>query len=114
MLRNENRQTEFDKAFEKFAINFTMAGDGYYRCANRFYYTTINQNIVIDYSLKKNTNGIPTRTNEIYNKIRYGDSFLSPYTTWMFISIKKMTMRAFYFRLDKIRRRANGYDLDEQ
>lgn len=59
-----------------------MTDHGYYRCNERLYYISMNENIAIEYSLRKGTDGRPVQINKIYEKILKNDYFLSPYTTW--------------------------------
>lgn len=79
---NDTVQNELDAELEHFGISMTMLGHSYYRCGNRFYFISVDDNIVIDYSMKKGSNGKPSKSNDIYRQINKSNYFLSPYTTW--------------------------------
>lgn len=80
---NQKAQSELNSKLEDFHVVMTMVGgNSYYRCGKRVYRMSVDENIVIEYSIKKNQNSEPTGKNEVYTKIRNGDFFLSPYTMW--------------------------------
>lgn len=80
---NQKAQSELNSKLEDFHVVMTMVGgNSYYRCGKRVYRMSVDENIVIEYSIKKNQNSEPTGKNEVYKKIRNGDFFLSPYTMW--------------------------------
>lgn len=54
---NENEQQEFDKVLENFSLSVTMIGNNYYRCGTKFYYISHDEIIIIESSLKKDSNG---------------------------------------------------------
>lgn len=58
-----------------------MLGNNYYRCGEKNYYFSMNQNIEIYYSFK-NKNGTPNESNDTRDKIKRHPAFLSPYTLW--------------------------------
>lgn len=82
LLENNTLQIELDKILEKFHIRMTILGNTYLRCGSRFYYISLDDEIVIEYSQKKDSNGKPLKTNEAYRKITERGYILSPYTTW--------------------------------
>ncbi|XP_055303228.1 uncharacterized protein LOC129568912 [Sitodiplosis mosellana] len=81
-VSDDKVQTELNEKLEDFDVTLTMMGNCYYRCGNRSYYVPIDENIVIEYSMKKDEQGHPKSSNEVYRKIKDGTYFLSPYTTW--------------------------------
>lgn len=81
-LSNESAQTELDAKLQGFNVIMTMVGNNYYRCGNRSYSMSVDDNIVIEYSIKRNDKGKPVSCNGVYAKIQDGDFFLSPYTMW--------------------------------
>lgn len=85
---NDTVQNEFDAELEHFGVSMTMLGHSYYRCGTRFYFIPVDDNIVIDYSMKKGSNGKPFESNEMYRQISLSNYFLSPYTTWKIKLIK--------------------------
>lgn len=82
LLANNDSQIEFDNTLEKFLIRMTVVGNNYLRCGSRFYYVSLDDEIVMERSLKKDSNGKPIKTNEAYRKITERGYFLSPYVTW--------------------------------
>lgn len=81
-VQNETIQNELDAELEQFGVSMTQLGHNYYRCGNRFYFISIDDTIVIDYSIKKDPNGKPLKSNEVYQQISSSNYFLSPYATW--------------------------------
>lgn len=88
-LANDKAQNELDDKLASFDVVMKMMGNCYYRCGNRSYFVPIDENIEIEYSMKKDIHGNPIRKNEVYRKIRDGQNFLSPYTTWCIKLIDK-------------------------
>lgn len=82
VLSDESKQIEFDNILDKLHMRMTIAGNNYLRCDSRFYYISLDDEIVIEYSLKKDSNGKPTRTNDMYRKITERFFFFSPYIMW--------------------------------
>lgn len=81
-LVNESAQIKLYSVLENFHMRMTIIGNNYLRCGSRFYYVSVDDDIVIDYSLKTNSNGVPSKTNEIYRKIGQRGYFLSPHVMW--------------------------------
>lgn len=81
-LASEELQHELDAKLKRYVVYMTMVGNSYYRCGKRSYSMSIDENIVISYSLKKNKNGEPKSMNDVHRKIVGGRYFLSPYTVW--------------------------------
>lgn len=81
-LRTAAAQQRLNEKLESFKVVMTMVGNSYYRCGKRSYCMAVDDKIVIKYSIKKNDKGEPDVVNEVYNKIRDGYFFLSPYTMW--------------------------------
>lgn len=80
-MKNATVQREFDALLEHFYIHIDMVGNSFYRCGNRIYYISPDRNWPMYYSLK---NGKTDSPNAHYSKLKNGDPFLSPYTTWTF------------------------------
>lgn len=80
--KSESIQTELDAELNHFGVSMAMVGNSYYRCGTRFYSNSVDENVVIDYSLKKDANGMPSVSNEVYHKIHDMNYFLSPYAMW--------------------------------
>lgn len=81
-LKTEKMQEKLNAKLEKFKVSMTMVGNAYYRCGKRSYYMSVDDKIAINYSIKKNDEGLPETMNDVYKKIRNGKFFLSPYTMW--------------------------------
>lgn len=87
----EELQSELDTVLEKyFGVRMTMIGHNYYRCGNQFYYLSVDDNLVIEYSFKKNQDGKPVKFNDVYHKLDGKDYFLSPYAIWQVQLVKIM------------------------
>lgn len=82
-LANESAQRHFDTVLEtSFELTMTMMGNDHYRCGEKSYIQPMDEEITISYTLIRNKNGIPVRANEIFNKIKKNNYFLSPYAMW--------------------------------
>lgn len=73
---------------DEYDVYLSMMGNAYYRCGKRIYYVSVDENIVLRYSVKKGSDGKPMRVNDVYKKISKNTPFLSPYALWK-IQIKK-------------------------
>ncbi|XP_055316440.1 uncharacterized protein LOC129576047 [Sitodiplosis mosellana] len=80
-LKNQSEQSVFDSEISRFKITLEMIGNCYYRCYKRIYYISPEKPVKISFSLER---GQPTKPNDIISKMKTGDYFLSPYTTWKF------------------------------
>ena len=60
----------------------TMISNNYYRCDKRVYHLPIDRNIVIEQSMKHDSDGLPIKQNDVYKKISESNYFLSPYGLW--------------------------------
>lgn len=89
-LSDEKAQIELNSELQKFSVRMTMVGNHYYRCGNKFYYLSIDDNAVIEYSFKKDpTTRKPIKFNDVYRKLSENSYyFLSPYTMWKIQLIK--------------------------
>lgn len=94
-LANKWKQAELDDKLGDFNVIMTMVGNSYYRCGKRSYCMSVDENIVLEYSIKKNKRGTPINTNEVYRKISNGDFFLSPYTMWRIKLVGKHSLHKF-------------------
>lgn len=81
-LASELVQRKFNATLELFNVVMTMVGSCYYRCGKRSYSMSVDDNIVIEFSMKKDKKRKSTGTNDVYRKILAGEFFLSPYTMW--------------------------------
>lgn len=71
-----------------YTVSMAMFGNSYYKCADRFYSTSVDENLVFEYSTKKTKDGHSSKVNEVYRKIKNKNYFISPYTMWK-IQVKK-------------------------
>lgn len=79
-LKTPALQREFDAQIEKFLVVMRMDGNSYYRCDKRIYYFSLENSLRISFSW---ANGQLSEPNDIYNKLKHGQAFLSPYSTWL-------------------------------
>lgn len=87
--KSENIQGELDNELNHFGVTMAMISNNYYRCGSRFYYNSVDENIVISYAMKKDAFGKQGMLNEIYHKVHDDTNyFLSPYTMWSVQLIK--------------------------
>lgn len=82
IVANESQQIALNSALEKFHLRMIVIGNHYYRCGPRFYYISMDDDIVFDYSLQRNTFGMPSQVNDVYRKISERGFLLSPFTLW--------------------------------
>lgn len=79
---SDESQKKLYSRLEDFDVRLEMEGYQYYRCADKFFYMPVSENIVIEYSFKRNELGTgPFKSNEVYKKIEKS-YFLSPYGMW--------------------------------
>ncbi|XP_055298570.1 uncharacterized protein LOC129566553 [Sitodiplosis mosellana] len=78
----KERQSELDATLEGFKVDMTMIGNTYYRCANRAYSVSVDDNIVYEYAFSQGQTKSTTCNNEVCRKIGKSDYFLSPYALW--------------------------------
>lgn len=83
-------QTQIDAELEHFGVTLAMIGNNYYRCGSRIYFISVDDNIVLDYTMKKGADGKPSVSNEVYDKISGKNCFLSPYAMWS-IKLRKIS-----------------------
>lgn len=81
-------QSELNDVLENFGVRMTMVGHNHYRCGNKFYYLAVDDNCVIEYSIKRKANGKPMKFNEVYRKLSGKNFFLSPYALWKIKLVK--------------------------
>lgn len=79
---DESTQNELNAALQNARLVMTILGNNYYRCGTRVYYISVDDNIVINYTLAKDSKGKPIDQNLVYEKINKYDYFLSPYAMW--------------------------------
>jgi hypothetical protein len=79
---NKNVQIELDEAIKEFHLIMKMIGDTFYRCDKRIYHLPTDGNIVIEQSMKRDSNGLPVKQNDVSKKISESNYFLSPYALW--------------------------------
>lgn len=75
-------QEEFEAELKHFGVKMTLTDHVYYKCDQQFYYLPVDDNIVIEYSFRKDSKGKPIKFNEVYRKLSEKHYFLSPYATW--------------------------------
>lgn len=79
---DENKQKQLDETLHHFGIVMSMSGKTYYKCMDQIYSFVADENIVINYSFKRDRSGQPLMMNKVYQKLKEIDYMLSPYTTW--------------------------------
>lgn len=79
---DESVQKALNEALSSFDLTMTMISDSYYRCDKRVYHLPIDRHIVIEQSMKLDSNGLPIKQNDVYKKISESNYFLSPYGLW--------------------------------
>lgn len=75
------RQKHLDRSLKRFDVSLTHLGTSYYRCGPEFY-TIAGANETIYYSVEKDQDGKPARTNSVYNKLTSSAPMLSPYSRY--------------------------------
>lgn len=83
-------QAELDAELEHFGVTMAMTDRNYYRCDSRIYSILVDDNVVLDYTMKRHANGEPKASNHVYDKLSDKNCFLSPYTTWS-IKLRKLS-----------------------
>lgn len=97
-VANQSVQFDLNNELRNFDVTMTMVGNNYYRCDRRRYRISVDDNIVIEYSLRLDSTGKFTKPNDVCEKIRRNDYFLSPYATW---SIKLTNATSNFETLNK-------------
>ncbi|XP_055853377.1 uncharacterized protein LOC129917079 [Episyrphus balteatus] len=99
-LINKSLQNSFNSVIENFALTMTSVGNNYYRCGERYYFISFDDDITISYTLQKDHTKNWVNPNVVYNTIRESHTFLSPYGLW---NIKlKSVIKSFSFNQLKI------------
>lgn len=76
-------QLELDTYLSMTSTVVSMIGNSYYKCNDEYYYISIDDNLVFEYSNQKRQNSDePLIYNEVYRKIEQSGYFISPYTLW--------------------------------
>ncbi|XP_055850200.1 uncharacterized protein LOC129914816 isoform X2 [Episyrphus balteatus] len=99
-LINESLQNSFNSVLQNFALTMTLVGNNYYRCDERYYFISFDDDITISYTLQKDDTKNWINPNMVYNTIRNSHTFLSPYGLWS-IRLKSVN-KAFSFNHLKI------------
>lgn len=99
-LANETLQSDLDNKLKNFKLTMTMIGSNYYRCGNKFYYISVDEDITLSYIMDKQPNGQPVDPNDVYRKIQQNDFFLSPYTMW---NIKLTNLTGSFDQFEKFK-----------
>lgn len=99
-LKNQTVQNQFENELKQFSVVLQMVGNSYYRCDKRFYYISLEKTVRISFSSEC---GKPCKPNEIYSKLKTGDSFLSPYSTWRISLVSKNNNEIDFKKLSKFR-----------
>lgn len=84
-IRNDdaNLQNELNDQLDNFGISMVMVGNNYYRCNNKIYSISVDDQIEIFYSIRKDPkNRKPKIKNKTYESIEQNDFFLSPFVLW--------------------------------
>lgn len=108
-LKDPIVQSEFDELLQGFSIVMNMVGNSFYRCDKRFYYMPLENTVRIAFSMER---GQPNKPNEIYSKLKNGDPFLSPYSTWKVTLLSKQNNAVDFKRLNRYRNNIIGIALE--
>lgn len=81
-LTNKELQNELNVELENFAVRMTLVSNGYYRCDQQVYTLSVDDNIILEYSFKRNAHGKPDKINDVFRKLSENSAFLSPYAAW--------------------------------
>ncbi|CAL1285800.1 unnamed protein product [Larinioides sclopetarius] len=93
-IKNETAQTLLSEILKGFDMRATHLGNSHYRYEDKTFLIT-SDSITISYSYEKNKDGIPIRSNKIYNTLKSGDLLLSPYTLWQARIINQTNQYSF-------------------
>ncbi|GBO21330.1 hypothetical protein AVEN_267892-1 [Araneus ventricosus] len=93
-IKNDTAQSLLSQILKGFDIRATHLGNSYYRYADKIFLIT-SDSVTISYSYEKNDDGIPIRSNKVYNTLKSGDLLLSPYTLWEARIINKTNQYSF-------------------
>ncbi|XP_055849961.1 uncharacterized protein LOC129914646 [Episyrphus balteatus] len=81
-LKNASLQNSFNGVIQNFALTMTLVGNNYYRCGERYYFISFDDDITISYTLQKDDTKNWINPNVVYTTIRDSHTFLSPYGLW--------------------------------
>ncbi|XP_034951234.1 uncharacterized protein [Chelonus insularis] len=98
-LRNSTLQNNLNTLLQNFALTMTMIGNFYYRCAERYYFISFNDDITISYTLTQDENKNWLDPNKVYTTILKSHTFLSPYVMWS-IKLNNVTDSVSFDRLN--------------
>lgn len=91
---SETVQSQLDRELLQFTVSMTMVGNNFFRCENKMFSISLNDEIIINVSFEKDANGYPIGTTDTVKMINKSDYFLSPYTWWV-IKLEHMNATAF-------------------
>jgi hypothetical protein len=66
-----------------FNVEMMHGGESYYKCGTRFY-SIPGERQLIEMSFERDNRGDLVSVNRVYEKLKYGDVPMSPYTSWRF------------------------------
>ncbi|CAL1286288.1 unnamed protein product [Larinioides sclopetarius] len=92
--KNKTAQSVLSETLKGFDIRATHLGNSYYRHKNKIFLIT-SDSVTISFSFEKNDDGMPIRSNNVYNKLKSGDLLLSPYTLWEIRMINRTNQYSF-------------------
>ncbi|XP_034949355.1 uncharacterized protein [Chelonus insularis] len=81
-LKNSTLQNNLNSVLQNFALTMTMVGNYYYRCGERYYFISFDDDITISYTLTQDENKNWLDPNKVYTTILNSHTFLSPYVMW--------------------------------
>lgn len=87
---DQNIQNELNVKLKDYNLIMEMVGNGFYKCGDRFYYISLDENIILEYSLRSDE---PSNVNEVYRKIKENAYFISPYALWK-VKVVKSEIKA--------------------
>lgn len=116
VLKNPSKQKEFDDVFRNFAVHMKMVGNDYYHCNKRIYYFFFENTFEFKFQME---DGRPINQDDETVRLKSGEPFLSPYTTWEIVLeplLKKNTnfdrLEPFANEISQILLEGNGQYLD--
>ncbi|XP_034935139.1 uncharacterized protein [Chelonus insularis] len=118
-FKNKTIQNSFNSVLKNFALTITMVGNNFYRCGEKYYFISFNDDISITYTLDQDRTGNWINPNSVYTTIHRSHSFLSPYGMWS-IKLKKLKksvswnqLRVYLNEIVKLELIGRGYYIEQ-
>jgi len=81
--KDVNVKNRIDELLRSFEVEMIHGGESYFRCGSRFY-AIGGDKLTFTTSFERNEKGELVSRNKVFEKLKYGDVPLSPYTVWKF------------------------------